>query len=790
MNTSMARFAGNIEIGRILGELLDHKWLLGTITLMFACGGILYATLATPIYRGDALVQVERRSSVSPLGDLANVMGDSAAGYADSSTAAEVQILQSRMVLGQVVDRIKLEDEVIPSTLPLIGNAIHRQQLMRPAFIEHDVRLADWLPEQIRLPDLLPADALPAALKGGIDLPEFLRIPFTPPGFGLARAAVWGGESLTLGLFETTDRLRNQTLIVTALGSGRYALTLVHEEGRRHLGEGEVGRTESFADGEIELRIASLQAAPGAQFTLIKRSRSAAIKLLAARLAVTELGQGSRLGTDTGMLRLTLSGPDRAEIRRSLNAVVETFLTQNVERKSAEADQSLAFLREQAPDLRNQLAAAEDRLNEYRMEQDSVDLSAEAQGAIEQFIDIDSRLSQLQIEEAALAERYTTSHPTYQALLRQKRLLMEEREALDTRVNQLPAAQQEVIRRTRDVEVTQAIYVNVLNKMQELEVARAGTVGNVRIIDDALVDVLPVEPRKPLIVVLATLLGGMLAVGLVLTRALFRRGVETPEEIEEIALPVYASIPLSDEQKKLNKSVKHRNERHSRQVFSAVLAQKAPMDTSIEALRGLRTSLHFAMLDSDDNRLMITGPSPGIGKSFVTVNLAAVCAQAGQRVLIIDADMRKGHLHHAFGAKGHGGLSELLSGRLSREVAIRHSGVPGLDYISRGAAPPNPSELLMTSAFSRLLDEVSEGYDLVIIDTPPVLAVTDPAVVGAQCGTSLLVARFETNTAREMLIAKRRLENAGVRVKGAILNAMERRAAVSYGYGYGHYQYA
>ncbi|WP_110285643.1 polysaccharide biosynthesis tyrosine autokinase, partial [Halomonas sp. LBP4] len=562
---------------------------------------------------------------------------------------------------------------------------------------------------------------------------------------------------------------------------GRYTLSLDGETPRA-LGEARVGELARFAEGDIELRVAALEAPAEAEFTLVKHRRASAIRDLGDRLSVAEVGVGR--GTSTGMLRLTLTGPDRDEIRRSLDAVAETFLTQNVRRQSAEIEQSLAFLEEQAPELRTQLRAAEDSLNEYRAAQHSVDLTSEAQAAIEQFVALDSQLNELEFREAELAQRYTPNHPAYQSLLRQKRHLEAERAALNARVDDLPEAQQEVVRRTRDVEVTQAIYVNVLNRLQELQVARAGTIGNVRIIDDAEVGAAPIEPRKPRIVMLATLLGGMLAMSGVAVRGLLNRGVEVPEQLEEAGLPVYATVPLSDEQKKLVRRVKHRRERQAREVVSDVLAERAPTDTASEALRGLRTSLHFAMLEGRDNRLMITGPGPGVGKSFIAVNLGAICAQAGQRVLLVDADMRKGHLHHAFGGRSDSGLSELLGGRQGLDEVIRHSRIDGLDYVARGMVPPNPSELLMTAGFSRFLDAGGERYDLVIVDTPPVLAVTDAAVIGAQCATTLLVARFQVNPLREVQLAVRRLETAGVTVKGAILNAMVRKAATRYGYGY------
>ncbi|PRY67397.1 polysaccharide biosynthesis tyrosine autokinase [Halomonas ventosae] len=235
--------------------------------------------------------------------------------------------------------------------------------------------------------------------------------------------------------------------------------------------------------------------------------------------------------------------------------------------------------------------------------------------------------------------------------------------------------------------------------------------------------------------------------------------------------------------------MKHRRERHGHEVVTGILAERAPADTAVEALRGLRTSLHFAMLEAGDNRLMITGPSPGIGKSFLSVNLATVCALGGQKVLVVDADMRKGHLHHAFQGRSEGGLSELLSGKAAWADVVRDSGIENLSYVARGTAPPNPAELLMNAGFTAFLEQARREFDLVILDTPPVLAVTDAALVGTQCGTSLMVARFQLNPAKELQIATRRLETAGVTVKGAILNAMERKAATRYGYGYYSYAY-
>ncbi|EPC04142.1 hypothetical protein L861_02185 [Litchfieldella anticariensis FP35 = DSM 16096] len=686
-------------------------------------GGI-YALLATPIYHAEALVQVEEESPSNPLEDVSSLLG------VEPPSQAEIEIIRSRMVLGQAVDLLNMDIVVEPKRLPLIGDFLARRGVERPGFLN---------------------------------------------GWG----STWAGESLEINEMPVIDDYRGETFTLEVLDSQRYALFY---DGER-VGEGRVGELVDFLDGAVALRVKSLSAAPGARFDITRKSRMQAFIELRQALVIKEQG------TETGILNLSLTGPDRQAIKETLNTIADIYLSQNIRRQSAEARRSLEFLDEQVPKVRGELQAAENKFNRYRTQQESVDMTLETESVLERLVNLEGKLNELEFAESDLAQRFTPGHPTYAALLDKKRQLERERDKLDERISAMPETQQEILRLKRDVEVNQQIYIQLLNKVQEMEIAEASTVGNVRILDEADIIPAPVSPNKPLIVMVSLLLGGLLAVGWVLVRAAFNRGVESPEQLEELGIPVYATVPLSEEQQKLVKRVKRRHDATAKDVPNGVLAHSNPSDTAIEALRGLRTSLHFAMLESSNNRMMITGPSPGIGKSFVSVNLAAVCAQGGQRVLVIDADMRKGHVHTAFGGKSEHGLSELLSGKIDRGSAIRTSEIDGLHYISRGMAPPNPSELLMHESFTRLLDELSPSYDLVIIDTPPILAVTDAAIVGKQVGTTLMIARFQLNPPKEIGIAQRRLGNAGVEVKGCILNAMEHKAATSYGYGYYSYSY-
>ncbi|MNO70133.1 Tyrosine-protein kinase wzc [compost metagenome] len=472
-----------------------------------------------------------------------------------------------------------------------------------------------------------------------------------------------------------------------------------------------------------------------------------------------------------------------------LDEIGKLYVRQNVERTSAEAASSLEFLRGQLPEVRRDLEKAEDALNAYQTLSKSVDISLETKAILDQIVALDTSISELKLQQAEMDRKFTRQHPAYQALVKQLGELSTKQKRLSKKVEGLPETQQELLRLTRDVQVGTQIYTQLLNKAQELDVMRAGAVGNVRVIDTADVDVTkPVKPKKPLIVLIATMLGLFVAIALVLVRKALNRGIENPEAIEQLGLPVYASIPYSVLQKAEEDK---RGKGKSRAAKAApLLAISHPTDLAIESLRSLRTSLHFATLEAENNRLMISGPSPSVGKTFVSANLAAVIAQAGQRVLLIDVDMRKGYLHKILGTDEQNGLSDLLTKRCDFDTAARKTDVDGFFFIPRGQIPPNPSELLMHANFTALLEEASKHFDLVILDTPPLLAVTDAAIVGRQAGTSLIVARFGLNPVREVDMTMRRFAQNGIELKGAIFNGVEKRASAYYGYGgYGYYQY-
>lgn len=547
--------------------------------------------------------------------------------------------------------------------------------------------------------------------------------------------------------------------------------------------EAEVKVGELFEKNNISIKVDEIQAKPGTSFTVEYLSKLKAINDLRDVLTVSDQGK------DTGMLTLSLTGDDPVQIRKILDSISNNYLMQNIDRQAAQDAKSLEFLNRQLPQVRHDLDISEDKLNKYRQQKESVDLSLEAKAVLDQIVNVDNQLNELTIRESEVSQHFTKEHPTYKALMEKRVTLLEEKAKLNKRVSAMPETQQEVLRLSRDVDSGRAVYMQLLNRQQELNIAKSSAIGNVRVIDEAVTQPRPVAPKKILIVIGGIIFGLIVSVAIIALRVFLRRGIESPEQLEVLGINVYASIPVSETfAKNITKGLKS-NKKKSLE-YDEFLAIQNPADLAIEAIRGLRTSLHFAMMEARNNILMISGASPNAGKTFVSSNLAAIISQTGKKVLFLDADLRKGYTHTLFNVSNENGLSDYLAGKVDIKNCVKQIKTAGFDFISRGMVPPNPAELLMHSRFQNLLSWASDNYDLVIVDTPPILAVTDAAIIGNYAGTTLLVARFEQNTVKEIEVSAKRFEQSGVMIKGCILNGVVKKASSYYGYGYSHYGYS
>ncbi|HBU0339993.1 TPA: polysaccharide biosynthesis tyrosine autokinase [Klebsiella pneumoniae] len=710
-NKSSSKDEDELDLGRLIGEIIDHRKLIVSITAFFTLLALVYVVFSTPIYQADALIQVEQKQGNAILNNLSQMLPDS-----QPQSAPEIALIQSRMILGKTVDDLNLQTIIKKSYFPIFGR-------------------------------------------------------------GFARL-----------LGENEGSLSISRLYVHNVGNDSVKLKLTVRDGKHYEIDfnnkkinGYVGQL--YENDDFSIKVDKMDAKPGSEYNIYYESRLKAISDLQNTLSVADQGK------DTGMLTISLTGEDPSIIERIVESISDNYLAQNIARQAAQDAKSLEFLNKQLPQVRSDLDIAEDKLNQYRRKNDSVDLSLEAKSVLDQIVNVDNQLNELTFRESEISQLYTKEHPTYKALMEKRKTLQEEKAKLNKKVSTMPETQQEILRLSRDVESGRAVYMQLLNRQQELSIAKSSAIGNVRIIDNAVTQPKPVKPKKVLIVLLGFVFGGVISICIVLLRVFLRRGIESPEQLEELGINVYASVPVAEIISK-TASKKGTFTKKQNDFDKGLLALVNPTDLAIEAIRGLRTSLHFAMMESRNNILMISGASPNAGKTFISSNLAAVISQSGKKVLFIDTDMRKGYAHKLFNVQPENGLSDYLSKRIELEKVIKQTSIAGLEFISRGMIPPNPAELLMHQRIGEFLNWANEHYDMVILDTPPILAVTDAAVIGNYAGTTLLVARFELNTTKEMTIAFKRFDQSGINVKGCILNGIVKKASSYYGYGYHHYGYS
>ena len=685
------------------------------------------AGLTAGFVQSKLAIPIYEASTLMQIEEQGNSLGPMFGGDGKNSTATEIEIMRSRSVIGQAVNNLVLDLSVQPKYLPVVGN---------------------WLS----------------------------RISSQPsnPGFLGFNGYVHGNEKLEIGQLELPPSFIGQSLILRLTGKGYL---LLREDGGQ-IGQGEIGKPLSFDYlGEHgTLLVKSVIGRPGAEFIVKRESHLAVTQEIQNNLRVVEV----RLGT--GIITANLDDPDPAKAAKVLNEIAGIFVSNSTKRKAAEAEKSVEFLGELLPQLRKEVEANEDKLNKYRIERGIFELSEDAKGLMQQSASQRILLVELQQKRKELEKLYTDEHPAMQALDNKIKELSGQIGKLESAAKNLPALQQELLTLEREVKISDGIYTRLLETYHQLRLTKEGKLGNVRVIDPALKPQTSSKPNRPAMIGIGAAIGLALGLGLAFLRHRLRPGIQHADELEQkLGLNVFATVPFSPIQSLLAQAIK------AKQPGQHLLALTKPDDPSIESLRSLRTALQFAMLDAPNNIVLLTSPTPGIGKSFTSANFSTVLAAAGRRVLLIDADMRKGHMHNIFGQQRGVGLSELIAGGQTLQQVLRQNAAPGLDFISAGTLPPNPAELLMSPTTVELLKALSAQYDVVIMDTPPVLAVSDTAVLAPQAGTVFMLARAEVTTLPEMQESIKRLEQSGASLRGVIFNGLDlSRRTNRYGYQYGH----
>jgi tyrosine-protein kinase Etk/Wzc len=609
-----------------------------------------------------------------------------------------------------------------------------------------------------------------------------------------AKGSLFGGRGseepkIEIEALDVPDVLRGQGFRLTLLEGGTYRWESL-KEGRftskaTFLGNGAVGEVmHGICEGEpVTLRVRTLQGKVGQTFNLTRKPLGGAIA------AVRRSFDAFEKGKLTNVLALTYKDESSVQAARVLNEIINQYVRSSIERKSAEASKTLASLESKLPELKANVEAAESRLNDYRTRSGSVDIGREADISLQRSSTLSIQLSGLRQRREELLRTYKEASDVVMNLDQQMSRLQQEINEADRKTRSLPALQQEVVRLTRDVQVNTELYTAMLNSIQQLRVSRDSEIGSVTVVDPATPNPDPKGSKRSIQMVLFLFLGTVTGLGLHTAKKAFRAGIEDHNLIEsKVGIPVVVTIPHSSAQDDFTQDPPE-----SRGEGTSLLAVLHPNDLAVESLRSLRTLVHFATKDAANRVVMLTGPSPDLGKSFVTANLAVVLAQAGAKVLVIDADLRRGTLHRDFGIRERGdGFAQVLAGKRAWKDVVRTTSVPNLSLLPCGEIPVNPSELLLEGTLATFFKEASEAYEFVLIDSPPVLPVTDAILLGAHAATVFMVARYGQHPLGELQACKRRLDDHGIRIRGCIFNDLKAMglngANGDYKYAY-HYTY-
>lgn len=708
-----------IDLKELFFSLIAQWKLIALCIILSLVCALMYLRTTPDTYAVDALVQVEdsKGASAALLGDLSSMIEQK------SPAQAEIEILKSRLVLGTVIDRLNLNIRVSGTEDSLWSRLIAKHEYATE-YSEKSVLFKD-------------------------NQKSFAIRQFEIPQYFQDKNLILSFES---GKYSLTDSVTNQVVFSAPLNQ---VSQLQSEYG--------LWKVAIFSQDRFD-----------AAYNIQKQSLPAAMQTLTASYSVAEKGKL------TGVLGLNYQGEDKQHITQVLNAILTAYSQQNIERRSAETAQTLKFLEDQLPELKQQLDVAEREFNRFRQQYNTVDVTKESELYLTQSITLETQKAELEQHVAEASAKYTGEHPVMQQMNAQLGAINSKIAELDGTLRRLPELQRQYLQLFREVEVKQQLYTGLLNSYQQLRIAKAGEIGNVRIVDTAVAPIEPIKPKKLQILILSIFLGAFLGTLLALLRNMMRSGIKDAAQIEnELDLPVYATVPRSVIQESRIKLLKKKKN-------IPILAVKDSDDIAIESLRSMRTAIHFALMNATNNVIAISGPAPEIGKSFITTNLATILAQGGRRVLVIDGDMRRGYLHKYFNAEVQPGLAELLNHQNSYEDIVQASTVDNLYFVTRGKSPVNPSELLSTDQFKAFLDQASVHFDHVLIDTPPVLAVTDGIIIAQYAGVNLLIARHGKTQIKELEITVNRFEQANVKVNGVILNDVQKGAAGSYGYNYAY----
>ncbi len=791
-----------LDVREVWNTVLRHRWLSLCVFLGVVAVIASYSFTRTPIYQASSTVRIDGKTSM--LSQLDFLSGGSGA----SQLSTEMEVLQSRALAGDVVDSLGLQIELTAPT------NILRSTVLRPLKVSPDIERVEYSlarqgHDSIKVTDISAKRTVGHFAPGD-------TVSVKDATFILEPAAL-EHSSLRIAIVphRTATQALLSSLMVTRPAREASVVLLKYES----------------SDPELARDVVN---------TLAQRfiDRRSVIQKTEARSTTNFL----RNQLDTLSIQLASSERELQSFRESQEVV-------NLGAEGESQVTQLAKLRAQRNDVEAQRSSLSQLLSDVRSEASSAAptdpspyrkilafpalLANQTSGLyLGSLLELENKRSELlvlrKLEDPDVGSLTDRIHhvedqvesfaKTYlDGLNNQAASLDTVLQRFSTQLQLIPAKEVEFARLARRPKVLEEIFTTLQSRLKEAEIAQAVEDPTVRIIDEAILPLVPIKPNVQINLVIAVLLGLVGGIASAFLRDKMDQTVHTREHLQRITgLPVLGLIPrirapgengyrrlanaygLLATRSDSTSSSRHLANAPTNGVArfgSRMIAISDPLNPVSEAYRGMRTNITFAQPDRVIKTLAFTSPMPGDGKSTTTANLATTLAQQGLRVLLIDADLRRGTLNTVLGLPRDPGLSNLIVGTESLDATVHQIAISEtvtLDFISTGPFPPNPAELLGSQRMRDLLVRLEQVYDMIIFDTPPVNLVTDAAILGTLVDGVLLVSRASATHQGAVGFAVEQLRNVRARVLGTILNDVDFDRDVryySYNYEYAYQQY-
>ena len=690
-----------IDLKELFFSLIAEWKVITLCILLSIVSAIIYLRTTENVYQTDALVQIKSNKS-SPLAGLSSDMAAMASlaglgGMGSSSTESEIELLKSRAILGQAIKDLNLDIQIQP----------------KENFFQKIVSDNNYIKTYTTQDILLKKE----------------------------------GQRLVIAQFQVPKFYENKALLLT-FEDNKYKIHDYKTE--QLLKEGELNRV--LRDGPWNISVSG-NINSGQQFILQKNSLPVAMSNILKNFDAQEKGKG------TGILELTYQGENPVNIPNLLNTVLNIYKQQDINRSVTDKDQQVAFLEKQLPELKEDLNNSERQFNQFRKKYGTVDVKGESELYLKQSMELEIQKVQLQQKQAELGAQYTAEHPAMQAISAQLTTLNTKISEVNNKVKQLPEIQRLYLQYYRDVEIKNQLYTGLLTTYQSLNIAKAGELGKVSIVDYAVEPVKPVKPRKLIILVLSIFVGGFIGILIALVRNFLHSGIRNIEPIT--TKHTLRNLGKVNQYNSLNKNSKQ---------YAHPLAILEPSALPIEQMRKIATSIQYAAQLSGQPVVQMLGTTKNIGTSTLTANLAIILAQMNLKVILIDSDLRQGQLKDYFNIETTIGLSDYLNGTAALGSIITPTQQAKLDLISNGKEEINPVSLLSKPEMARLLEQLKDTYDFILVDGTAILDVSDSQILANLINTNILVTRYSYTSEQEIEMALESFKNSGHSIQGIILN--------------------